>query len=320
MAMISIIVPVYNVEQYLSRCIDSILNQTFTDFELLLIDDGSPDKSGEICDEYALKDSRIRVFHKDNGGVSSARNLGLDNANGEWIYFVDADDMLYKDALETLFSRASNNIDSVIGGFTRFGANIKDIKVDDIEAVWCYKKALLDFYHPIYQYNNWYLWNRLFRHSIINNSNLRFNEDIYFKEDGLFVVKFLCMSKQNVYVTTKPVYKYFINRQGAMRSLLYQFNEKYLTNLDARISCYLSIKKVTSYCDVRLRFHAIFSVIKIYVIINDLLKKFQVNDTMLIQQTDRKISKNISWILLLVCRLYVLALNIKRKYKLKKHA
>lgn len=89
---ISVIVPVYNTEKYLHRCIDSILAQTFTDFELLLIDDGSKDNSGTICDEYAAKDSRVRVFHKENGGVSSARNLGLDNAKGEWISFVDSDD------------------------------------------------------------------------------------------------------------------------------------------------------------------------------------------------------------------------------------
>ena len=80
--LVSIIVPVYKAEQWLHRCIDSILAQTMPDFELLLINDGSPDKSGEICDEYAAKDSRIRVFHKENGGVSSARNLGLDNAKG----------------------------------------------------------------------------------------------------------------------------------------------------------------------------------------------------------------------------------------------
>ena len=89
--MVSIIVPVYNTEKFLHRCIDSILAQTYTDFELLLIDDGSKDSSGTICDEYAAQDARVRVFHKENGGVSSARNLGLDNARGEWVTFVDSD-------------------------------------------------------------------------------------------------------------------------------------------------------------------------------------------------------------------------------------
>ena len=82
---ISVIVPVYKAEAYLHRCVDSLLAQTFTDFEVLLVDDGSPDRSGEICDEYARKDRRVRVFHKENGGVSSARNMGLDNARGEYV-------------------------------------------------------------------------------------------------------------------------------------------------------------------------------------------------------------------------------------------
>ena len=103
MPKISVIVPVYNVEKYLHRCVDSILAQTFTDFELLLINDGSKDSSGVICDEYAAKDSRVLVFHKENGGVSSARNMGLDNAKGEWISFVDSDDWVEKEYLETLY-------------------------------------------------------------------------------------------------------------------------------------------------------------------------------------------------------------------------
>lgn len=103
---ISVIVPVYNAEKYLHRCIDSILAQTFTDFELLLIDDGSKDKSGAICDEYADKDSRVRVFHKENGGVSSARNAGLDNVRGEWVAFLDADDYFLSNGLEILLYTA----------------------------------------------------------------------------------------------------------------------------------------------------------------------------------------------------------------------
>ena len=92
MPIISIIVPVYKVEKYLNRCIDSILAQTYADFELILVDDGSPDNSGSICDEYAQKDSRIRVIHKENGGVSTARNAGMKDAKGEWITFIDSDD------------------------------------------------------------------------------------------------------------------------------------------------------------------------------------------------------------------------------------
>ena len=92
MPILSIIIPVYNVEKYFRRCLDSVMSQSFRDYELLLVDDGSSDSSGAICDEYAVRDERIRVFHKTNGGVSSARNVGLEHAKGEWIYFVDADD------------------------------------------------------------------------------------------------------------------------------------------------------------------------------------------------------------------------------------
>lgn len=115
--MISVIVPVYNTEQYLPRCIESILSQSFTDFELLLIDDGSTDGSGKICDAYAEKDNRIRVFHKENGGVSSARNMGLDEAKGEWVYFVDSDDELLHDGLQVLFDNTNKEVDVVLAGF-----------------------------------------------------------------------------------------------------------------------------------------------------------------------------------------------------------
>ncbi len=101
--MISVIVPVYNVEKYLSRCIDSILNQTYTDYELILVDDGSTDNSGKICDDYAEKKSNIKVIHQKNGGLSSARNTGTDNSKGSYITFIDSDDLVSNTYLETLF-------------------------------------------------------------------------------------------------------------------------------------------------------------------------------------------------------------------------
>lgn len=100
--LFSIIIPIYNSEKFIASCIDSILTQTFTDFELILVDDGSTDKSGEICDEYAKKDSRIRVFHKENGGTASARNLGIEKAHGDYLHFVDADDFVLMGAYEYL--------------------------------------------------------------------------------------------------------------------------------------------------------------------------------------------------------------------------
>lgn len=113
---ISIIIPVFNTEPYLRRCLDSILSQSFSGFDVLLIDDGSTDASGMICDEYVGRDERIHVIHTENGGVSSARNLGLDNARGEWLFFVDADDWLELDALEVLLNKQKQrNVDVVFG-------------------------------------------------------------------------------------------------------------------------------------------------------------------------------------------------------------
>ena len=113
MNVISIIVPIYNAGNTLHRCIDSILSQTYTSWELLLVDDGSTDSSGAISDEYATKDTRVRVFHKENGGVSSARNVGLDNAQGEWITFVDSDDYIEENFLKSF--EGNLDADLVVG-------------------------------------------------------------------------------------------------------------------------------------------------------------------------------------------------------------
>ena len=124
MPTISVIVPVYNVEIYLHRCVDSILAQTFTDFELILVDDGSPDNCGAICDEYAKKDSRVRVIHKENGGQSSARNRAIEAAQGEWIHFVDSDDLIHPQMLEILYRAAQES-----------GANISACSYTEAEDV-----------------------------------------------------------------------------------------------------------------------------------------------------------------------------------------
>ena len=119
--LISVIVPVYKVEEYLPQCLDSICGQTYQNLEILLVDDGSPDRCGEICDQYAARDSRIRVLHKQNGGLSDARNAGMQQMSGSYFMFVDSDDMLPPDAVQTLFETAlSENAELVIGDHRRF--------------------------------------------------------------------------------------------------------------------------------------------------------------------------------------------------------
>lgn len=121
MDLISIIVPVYNVEKYIHQCVDSIIDQTYTNLEIILVDDGSPDNCGKICDEYAQKDSRIKVIHKENGGLSDARNHGIDAATGDWLMFIDSDDWIEADMAEKLLVAAErNNAMLAVGGVVLF--------------------------------------------------------------------------------------------------------------------------------------------------------------------------------------------------------
>lgn len=133
-SLISVIVPIYNVEQYLKQCVDSILNQTYANLEIILVNDGSPDNSPSICDKYALKDSRVKVIHKKNGGLSDARNAGLDVAKGEYIVFIDSDDFIHKQYVECLYS----NIGVADMAFCDLLYYYDDeIKIDELEIKEC---------------------------------------------------------------------------------------------------------------------------------------------------------------------------------------
>lgn len=193
---VSIVVPVYNAEKYLHRCIDSVLAQTYYDWELLLIDDGSKDMSGEICEEYAAKDERIRVFHKENGGVSSARNLGLDNAQGEWIAFADSDDYVFPCWLENFIHNASG-VDMVVQGFkTSYAYEYMHNKdVHGVSYKGSCKEGLLELYKNCYL---GYLWVKLFRTDIIRENHIRFDTKISLQEDENFVLQYVTYAKQMV--------------------------------------------------------------------------------------------------------------------------
>lgn len=214
--IISIIVPVYNVEKYLPRCIDSILAQTFTDFELLLIDDGSIDNSGNICDDYAKKDNRIRVFHKQNGGVSSARNLGLDNAKGEWITFVDSDDLIDN---ETLNDYLRYNADLICQGLKQINAmdnSIEDLKKYDFLEASVSDHISYALYIMFINGSFGYIWNKLFKHRILKDHNIRFIEGISIREDEIFVFKY-CQYIKSIVLLPTINYNYVHYQNSLMR-------------------------------------------------------------------------------------------------------
>lgn len=218
MPKVSIIVPVYKVEKYLRECLNSILAQTFTDWECLLIDDGSPDKSGEICDEYAAKDTCFRVFHKQNGGVSSARNLGLDKACGEWVTFVDADDMIAPDFLCALVepTQEYEDLDFVHAGC----CNYRDGKIVGIEQQ----------YEPYIGNNPAYLFNKfrgltvskLFRLENVNHWSdglpLRFDEKMKIAEDMAFTLDYILNVRQYAFVA-ETGYIYRRDNEGSATNL-----------------------------------------------------------------------------------------------------
>lgn len=239
-SLLSVIVPVYNTEPYLSRCIESILNQGSINFELLLIDDGSTDSSGAICDSYAEKDTRIRVFHKENGGVSSARNLGIDNAQGEWLYFVDSDDELLPNGLRTLVDNISDDVDVVMGGFESVNelGNVIREATESVNFRLSRKESVITLYrgHGCCGYFFLgYTWQRLFRKSLVDRFNLRFDTSIAIKEDTLFVMQYVRRSNGITQFATQPIYRYYQRPNSAMGQTKHGFDPKYVSSFCALV-------------------------------------------------------------------------------------
>lgn len=249
---VSIIVPVYNVEKYIRECLDSIVAQTFTDWECLLIDDGSPDNSGGICDEYADNDCRFKVFHKSNGGVSSARNLGLDNARGEWVTFVDADDMIAPDFLSALVEPTLkyDDLDFVHAGC----CNYQDGKNVGIEQK----------YEPYYGSAPAYLFNqfrgltfsKLFRLENVNHWSdglpLRFDEKMRIAEDMAFTLDYILNVNHYAFVS-ETGYLYRRDNEGSatkttltpnFETELHSFEHIYRATISYINKCNLSEQEV----------------------------------------------------------------------------
>ena len=213
---LSIIIPVYNVVQYLPHCLDSILPQIGQDDEVLLIDDGSTDGSELICDEYARRDGRVRVFHQKNKGASAARNVGLDYSKGEWIVFVDSDDWVTSDYISILKTKGIK-ADITFFPFTEItqsgSIRIRHLKNAYADSRKDIEKILYDLKYGVFGDIFGWTCGKLIRASIIRDNNIRFVEGLVFREDEIFTMD-VCRFVQSVQVLDHPIYNYRILSTG----------------------------------------------------------------------------------------------------------
>ncbi|MBE6127682.1 MAG: glycosyltransferase [Erysipelotrichaceae bacterium] len=217
---LSIVVPVYNVENYLERCVNSLINQTFSNFEIILVDDGSPDRSGLMCDEYSKKDKRIHAVHKCNGGLSSARNAGMAVASGEYIGFVDSDDDVEPDMYEKLVNAAEEyQVDFVMADYLRIENDGRRFtKTLNIEAGYYDRQKIVDIILPnlimmeSIEYGPFLsVWHCLYRREFLKDHNLLFDDQIRWSEDNIFsaIMGYQCQSFY--YLKGEALYHYYQN-------------------------------------------------------------------------------------------------------------
>ena len=205
MPSVSVIVPVYNAAQWIDKCIDSILSQTFSDFELILVNDGSSDESDIICDRYASKDNRIQVIHKPNGGSSAARATGVSRACGEFIFFADADDSLHPQCLEYLLDAiVQNPVDIVICNMPKGKCGELDLNL--------YRESCID--RSIYPAP----WGKLYRKPLFSESTFNIGRDVVVGEDMLMNIRCAFKAKKNVWLIDRHLYNYNDHPQNTMHS------------------------------------------------------------------------------------------------------
>ena len=242
--MISVVIPIFNAEKYLRECLDGLLAQTYTDFELVLVDDGSSDESLKICKSYKQKDKRIKIFHKNNGGASDSRNYGIDKVSGDYLCFVDSDDIVSKDYLIDLYNSIDHHTDFVMSNFYYIDGTYKysPPKAKDnkggIEILLTDYRRLKTCYAP---------YGKLFRTSIIRQNNIRFDKNVHVGEDRLFVFTYLL--EANLVAFSSKVNYYYCRRPGSLSLKIYSFEEEYYAYTQAYnlVKLFLSKKNITDH-------------------------------------------------------------------------
>lgn len=242
--MISVIVPVYNAEKYIHKCVDSILNNTYSDIELILVDDGSPDSSPAICDEYAKRDSRVKVIHKENARASAARNDGMKIAQGKYIAFVDSDDWVEKDMFEKMLSTAeTHDVDMVMCDITKRGTS--DVKISQPARDGFYNREQMEteLFGSLIMFENIEFpitisnCVLLIKKELVDKNNIRYDEDIHYCEDALMGPKLLYHCQSFYYMKGSYFYNYRTNNQSTSQT----FNKNKWTHylrINARLTEY----------------------------------------------------------------------------------
>lgn len=213
---LSVVVPVYNVEAYLHQCIGSIKNQTFKDLEIILINDGSTDSSGKICDEYSNLDSRIRVLHQENAGVSAARNSGIALASGDYITFVDSDDWLDANMYEEMWKVSESSlVDLVMCDFKNIKQNSTEIISSNIRKGFYNKQQIIKELYPTLLVTENFgripivsIWNSFFKRKLFTDNNIRFDADLRYSEDYLFMADVVVHADSFFYLKGNYAYNY----------------------------------------------------------------------------------------------------------------
>lgn len=262
--LISIIVPVYKVEQFLVNCIDSILAQTYRNIEIVLVDDGSPDTCGEICDEYTRLDSRVQVLHKENGGLSDARNAGLKVANGEYVTFIDSDDVVDTQFVERLYeSIKRNNADIAICEYVHVEEDygeIPSIIIPQInESIYSNDDMLTKLYHHEEHGLEFVAWGKLYRKTLFDNNDIKYpvgkiHEDLFTTYKLVYYSNKITYLRENLYC--------YRNRQGSIMNE--GFNIKSLDKVEANSEACLFFERNPQLLGLALNYHMRIIILYIY--------------------------------------------------------
>lgn len=279
---VSVIIPVYNAQNYIGRCVESVLGQTYEELEILLIDDGSKDESLSVCQEYAQKDKRIKVYHNENHGVSYTRNYGLNMATGEYIVFADADDWLEANYVEEmLLCLVKNHVSVVMCNYKmEYDSGEHKVLHDFSDGLIGFQEAL----HPSSEYFQCAVWGKLFKTEVLNNMEhpIRFEEDLKIGEDRLFWTK-VVLTVGKIYVRGTVLYHYYMNSMGAVSS----------QKFDAMYTDYQAKKRIAALLYAYKELHEINVSESVYTAVSTLMIEKTDSDPAKVQELKTYVSKNI---------------------------